>query len=116
MRTPKRVRMAVRADARHQRVTGNADGHVSLQHEGDATEHLLLDDVVSIPKQFSDPFGEPGVVLAVPSMAVLRVLYDFLRARVRVVDEPPATNEPTGYAVASPPEARPRALAAAGRS
>jgi len=61
-------------------------------------------------------FGVPGVVLAVPSMAVLRVLYDFLRARVRVVDEPPATNEPTGYAVASPPEARPRALAAAGRS
>jgi hypothetical protein len=62
MRTPKRVGMAVRADARHQCVTGNADGHVSLQHEGDAAEHLLLDHVVSIPKQFSDPFGEPGVV------------------------------------------------------
>jgi len=61
-------------------------------------------------------FGVPGVVLAVPSMAVLRVLFDFLRVRVRVVDETPARREPTGYAVASPPEARPRALAASGRS
>jgi predicted PurR-regulated permease PerM len=32
-------------------------------------------------------FGMPGVVLAVPAMAVLRVLYDFLRVRVRVADE-----------------------------
>jgi len=35
-------------------------------------------------------FGMAGVVLAVPTMAVLRVLYDFLRVRVRVVDESPA--------------------------
>jgi hypothetical protein len=61
-------------------------------------------------------FGVPGVVLAVPSMAVLRVLFDFLRVRVRVVDETPARREPTGCAVASQPEARPRALAASGRS
>jgi len=61
-------------------------------------------------------FGVPGVVLAVPSMAVLRVLYDFLRVRVRVADDTPATNDPTASAVASPPEARPRALTALGRS
>ncbi len=36
-------------------------------------------------------FGIPGVILAVPAMALLRVLYDFLRVRVRVVaDAPPA--------------------------
>jgi predicted PurR-regulated permease PerM len=40
-------------------------------------------------------FGMPGVVLAVPAMAVLRVLYDFLRVRVRVVDESPASDHPT---------------------
>jgi predicted PurR-regulated permease PerM len=39
-------------------------------------------------------FGIPGVILAVPAMAVLRVLYDFLRVRVRVVAESPA-NDPT---------------------
>jgi len=32
-------------------------------------------------------FGVPGVVLAVPTMAMLRVLYDFLRVRVQVTDE-----------------------------
>jgi len=32
-------------------------------------------------------FGVPGVFLAVPTMAMLRVLYDFLRVRVRVTDE-----------------------------
>ena len=37
-------------------------------------------------------FGVPGVVLAVPTMAVLRVLYDFLRLRVRVVDETAASH------------------------
>jgi predicted PurR-regulated permease PerM len=31
-------------------------------------------------------FGLPGVVLAVPTVAVLRVLFDFLRARLRVAD------------------------------
>ena len=41
-------------------------------------------------------FGVPGVVLAVPTMAVLRVLYDFLRVRVRVVDESPASHELNG--------------------
>jgi predicted PurR-regulated permease PerM len=41
-------------------------------------------------------FGIPGVILAVPAMAVLRVLYDFLRVRVRVVDQSPASREPTG--------------------
>ena len=41
-------------------------------------------------------FGVPGVVLAVPTMAVLRVLYDFLRARVRVVDDSPASHELNG--------------------
>jgi predicted PurR-regulated permease PerM len=40
-------------------------------------------------------FGVAGVVLAVPTMAVLRVLYDFLRVRVRVVDQSPASHEPT---------------------
>jgi predicted PurR-regulated permease PerM len=34
-------------------------------------------------------FGIPGVVLAVPIMAVLRVVYDFLRVRVRVAPEDP---------------------------
>jgi predicted PurR-regulated permease PerM len=32
-------------------------------------------------------FGVLGVVLAVPTMAMLRVLYDFLRVRVHVMDE-----------------------------
>jgi predicted PurR-regulated permease PerM len=32
-------------------------------------------------------FGIPGVILAVPSMALLRVLYDFLRVRVRVIGD-----------------------------
>jgi predicted PurR-regulated permease PerM len=40
-------------------------------------------------------FGVPGVVLAVPTVAVLRVLYDFLRLRVRVVDESAASHQPT---------------------
>jgi predicted PurR-regulated permease PerM len=31
-------------------------------------------------------FGLAGIVLAVPAMAMLRVLYDFLRARVRVAE------------------------------
>lgn len=35
-------------------------------------------------------FGIPGVILAVPAMAMLRVLYDFLRVRVRVVAESPS--------------------------
>ena len=35
-------------------------------------------------------FGIPGVILAVPAMALLRVLYDFLRIRVRVVAQGPA--------------------------
>jgi predicted PurR-regulated permease PerM len=39
-------------------------------------------------------FGIPGVILAVPAMAVLRVLSDFFRVRVRVVAASPAT-EPT---------------------
>ncbi len=38
-----------------------------------------------------DLFGIPGVIFAVPAMAVLRVLYDFLRVRVRVTAESPAT-------------------------
>jgi len=41
-------------------------------------------------------FGIPGVILAVPSMAVLRVLYDFLRVRVRVVDGSAASHQPNG--------------------
>lgn len=41
-------------------------------------------------------FGIPGVILAVPAMAVLRVLYDFLRVRVRVVAESPANNPAAG--------------------
>jgi predicted PurR-regulated permease PerM len=32
-------------------------------------------------------FGVPGVVLAVPTVAMLRVLFDFLRVRLRVRDE-----------------------------
>lgn len=39
--------------------------------------------------------GVPGVVLAVPAMAVLRVLYDFLRVRVRVVNESPTKDQAT---------------------
>ena len=38
-------------------------------------------------------FGLPGVVLAVPTMAVLRVLFDFLRARLRL-EESRADREP----------------------
>ena len=41
-------------------------------------------------------FGISGVILAVPAMAVLRVLYDFLRVRVRVVAESPA-NDPIAH-------------------
>jgi predicted PurR-regulated permease PerM len=41
-------------------------------------------------------FGIPGVILAVPAMAVLRVLYDFFRVRVRVVAESPATDPTAG--------------------
>ena len=41
-------------------------------------------------------FGVPGVVLAVPTMAVLRVLFDFLRVRVRVVDVRATSHQPTG--------------------
>jgi predicted PurR-regulated permease PerM len=39
-------------------------------------------------------FGVPGVVLATPAMAVARVLYDFLRPRLRVeeVERPPAAH------------------------
>jgi predicted PurR-regulated permease PerM len=43
-------------------------------------------------------FGIPGVILAVPAMAVLRVLYDFLRVRLRVVAESPATEPLAGEA------------------
>jgi predicted PurR-regulated permease PerM len=35
--------------------------------------------------------GIPGVLLAVPTVAVMRVLLDFLRVRVRVREEGPAT-------------------------
>jgi len=31
-------------------------------------------------------FGVVGIVLAVPAIAALRVLYDFLRVRLRMVD------------------------------
>jgi predicted PurR-regulated permease PerM len=41
-------------------------------------------------------FGIPGVILAVPAMAVLRVLYDFLRVRVRVVAESPVRDSVEG--------------------
>ena len=40
-------------------------------------------------------FGLPGVVLAVPTVAVLRVLFDFLRVRLRVEESPPDL-EPAG--------------------
>ena len=38
-------------------------------------------------------FGIPGVILAVPAMAVLRVVLDFLRARVRVAADNAVTAE-----------------------
>jgi predicted PurR-regulated permease PerM len=41
-------------------------------------------------------FGIPGVIFAVPAMAMLRVLYDFLRVRVRVVAESPANDSAAG--------------------
>ena len=41
-------------------------------------------------------FGLPGVVLAVPAMAVLRVLFDFLRVRVRVGEEGPTNHQQIG--------------------
>lgn len=41
-------------------------------------------------------FGLPGIVLAVPAMAMLRVLFDFLRVRVRVADEGPTSRQQIG--------------------
>jgi predicted PurR-regulated permease PerM len=48
-------------------------------------------------------FGIPGVILAVPAMALLRVLYDFLRVRVRVVGEEPAKDAAVAEARGSGP-------------
>jgi predicted PurR-regulated permease PerM len=47
-------------------------------------------------------FGIPGVILAVPAMALLRVLYDFLRVRVRVVREGPANDATVSAAPPGP--------------
>ena len=44
-------------------------------------------------------FGLPGVVLAVPAMAMLRVLFDFFRVRVRVADEGPTNHQQIGAPV-----------------
>jgi len=44
-------------------------------------------------------FGLPGLILAVPAMAMMRVLFDFLRVRVRVVEEDDLTS---GQPVAEP--------------
>jgi predicted PurR-regulated permease PerM len=41
-------------------------------------------------------FGIPGVILAVPAMAMFRVLYDFLRVRVRVVADSPVNDAAKG--------------------
>ena len=49
-------------------------------------------------------FGVPGVVLATPAMAVLRVLFDFFRARLRVVDDgDTVTRESAAPRVLRPP-------------
>jgi predicted PurR-regulated permease PerM len=37
-------------------------------------------------------FGLPGIVFAVPTVAVLRVLFDFFRARLRIVDPRPVVS------------------------
>jgi predicted PurR-regulated permease PerM len=42
--------------------------------------------------------GIPGIIFAVPTVAMLRVLFDFFRARVRTVDEPRATATEGGAA------------------
>lgn len=41
--------------------------------------------------------GLPGVIFAVPVLAVLRVLFDFFRARLRTAPLPPARSVPPGY-------------------
>jgi predicted PurR-regulated permease PerM len=39
-------------------------------------------------------FGFPGIVLAVPAVAMLRVLIEFFQARLRVVDESSSSGQP----------------------
>jgi predicted PurR-regulated permease PerM len=41
-------------------------------------------------------FGLPGIVLAVPAMALLRVLFDFFRVRVRVAGDGPTSRQQIG--------------------
>lgn len=65
-----------------------------MQHGGSCGV-ILLATVIG-----GELFGLPGVVLAVPAMAMLRVLFDFFRVRVRVVEEGPTSDQQIGEPLA----------------
>ena len=65
-----RFGVAVGPDAGHQRIAGDADEHVPAQHERDAAEHRLLDDVVARLQQLADALRESGVVCHQSSLAI----------------------------------------------
>jgi Predicted permease len=47
-------------------------------------------------------FGIGGIVFATPALAVMRVLFDFLQARIRVEDDGPSTRVVAAETVRQP--------------
>jgi hypothetical protein len=56
------VFVRLRPHADHQLVLDDADAHVTADHEGDAAEHLLLGDVVTLLEHAANPLRQPLVV------------------------------------------------------
>ena len=56
-----RLVMCVLAHAHHEVIAADADGHVAADEEGDAAEHLPLDQVGARADVTANPIGKLGV-------------------------------------------------------